>query len=89
MMKIWLGSINLDQHDAEQQVLAGELQFGEGIAGHGAEQHGADHPEDDEQTGVDVEVQEGKARQGGDEVVEVPLGGQDLGREWPSTRPGS
>ena len=47
------------------------------IAGHGAEQDRADHPEKDHQSGVPVEVAKG---QGGDSLLEViqhPLGGED------------
>ena len=75
------GQHHLDQDDGEQQVLAGELQLGEGVAGHRAEHHGAQHAENDQQRRVDVQVDEGQAFQRGDKVVKVPLAGQDLGRD--------
>ena len=54
------GQGHLHQHDAEEQLLAPELQHGEGVARHGAEGHGADHPEEDHQPGVDVQLEEGQ-----------------------------
>ena len=72
---------HLDQHQTEQQLFAGEFQFGKGIACHGAEHHRKDHTEQDQQTRIDVEVGKGQALQCLDKAVQIPMGGQDLRRD--------
>ena len=73
------GQHHLHQNKTEQQIFAGELQLGKGVARHGAEHHRADHPEENQQEGIDVKIPEGQTLQGFDEVVEIPLSRENLG----------
>ena len=82
------GQRHLHQHNAEQQLLAPELQHGEGVARHGAEGHSADDAEENHQAGVEIQLEEGQALHCVCEVAGNHFLGEDGGRHLHALRDG-
>ena len=57
-----------------------KIWLGEGVAGHGAESHSADDPEEDHQAGVEIQLEEGQALHRVSKVAGYHLLGENGGR---------